>query len=32
MVNYLNNSLLLFSTIYEVFRRLTSKGISKIAE
>ena len=31
MVNYLNNTLLLSSTIYEVFRRL-SKGISKIAE
>ena len=33
MVNYLNNSLSLFSTIYDVFRRLTmSKGISNIAE
>ena len=32
MVNYLNNTLLLSSTNYEVFRRLTSKGISKIAE
>ena len=32
MVNYLNNTLLLSSTNYEVFRRLTRKDISKIAE
>ena len=32
MVNYLNNTLLLSSANYEVFHRLASKGISKIAE